>query len=350
MLVVIVLYAMLLPLVAGSPAIRTSIRVAVPPNTSLSGSNATLSPVTDDYRPENSRRVMFKRSLPACAQTNIRAKTFLIIFMGHSGSSAILSELRTHPEVHLEGPEPVDHGIYSNNTDLALNYTRTFFDNAIANMKGKVPGFKIRPYHIRKDPAAWAQLAREYGTRIIWQYRLNALKQAVGEYSYRYFHDNSIIEGLRSAEEVKERCNTGIGCSFAIKDMQFFHAIITNIIGGDFTINEATSLMADGSDCIHELRYEDYLYHREGSLYDLFEFLGLSQVKTKPLRFKATKDNLCEVVENWDELCRTFYGCAVWRHLFEDEINGCGCRFTGSPRLYCSTTLPPRRPVRPVVE
>lgn len=39
---------------------------------------------------------------------------------------------------------------------------------------------------------------------------------------------------------------------------------------------------------------------------------GLTHEKTRPLRFKATEDNLCEVVENWEEVCRKFNVCQVW--------------------------------------
>ncbi len=45
-----------------------------------------------------------------------------------------------------------------------------------------------------------------------------------------------------------------------------------------------------------------------------------------PRRRKATKDNLCEVVSNWDEVCEAFYGCQQWRSMMEDLDNGCTCK------------------------
>lgn len=292
---------------------------------------------TDNLRPTSLRRKIYNQQIPQCARTSTRAKSFLVIFMGHSGSSAIVSELKSHPQVLIENKEPVDHGEYASNTTLALEYTADFFRRAIS--LGKTPGFKMRPSHIKNNPAAWVQLTREFDTRIIWQYRRNLLKQAIGEYSYRYLSDDSILEGLRSEEEVKHRCETGAGCSFEIEDMNYFYDVLSTTFRSDFSIAQATHLLADGRDCIHELRYEDYLYHRKGALKDLFQFLGLDDVETEPNRYKATGDNLCHVIKNWDELCSNFYGCSIWRHLFEDERNGCSCKFARSPRDFCHVRL-----------
>lgn len=292
---------------------------------------------TDNLRPMTLRRETFHQQIPECARGSTRAKSFLVIFMGHSGSSAIVSELKSHPQVLVENKEPVDHGEYAKNTTLALQYTTEFFKRGIS--LGKTPGFKIRPIHIRKNPQAWVELTRQFETRIIWQYRRNILKQAVGEYSYRYLSDDSILEGLRSEDQVKNRCETGAGCSFRIDDMNYFHNLLTSCARSDFSIALATHLIAGGRNCVHELRYEDYLYHREGALKDLFQFLGLDDYETEPNRYKATGDNLCQVIENWDELCSNFYGCSIWRHLFEDERNQCSCKFARSPRDYCYMKL-----------
>lgn len=246
-----------------------------------------------------------------------------------------MSELKSHPQIHVEQWEPVDHGDIQNNTTMALEYTREFFKRGIA--AGKTPGFKIRPSHIKNDPKAWADLAREFSTRIVWQYRRNSLKQAVGEYSYRVLKDTSIVEGLKSEEEVANRCDIGAGCTFPIKDFGAFHKIMTSVTRSDFLIADAAHLIADGRDCVHEMRYEDYLYHRAGAMKDILEFLGVDLIDTQPERYKATNDNLCEVVSNWQEFCGAFFGCKVWRHMFEDEENGCSCRFTSSPAEYCST-------------
>lgn len=292
----------------------------------------------EKFRPEQHRRTVFNREPPECTQKGHRAKTFLVVFMGHSGSSAILSELWSIPDIMIENPEAVDHGDLLLNTTLALQYTRDYFERGVR--LGRVPGFKIRPLHLLNEPAKWAGLLREFETRVIWQYRRNKVKQAVGEYSVQALKDTSSVEGLKSADEVKERCKTGAGCSFQVKNMTLFHNILVDSVRSDYLITEATEYMTRGRECLFELRYEDYLYHREGTMQDLKEFLGLPTVETKPERFKATGDSMCDVVENWTELCANFYGCHLWRHHFEDSHNGCSCPFSDAKEEFCATQIP----------
>lgn len=187
-------------------------------------------------------------------------------------------------------------------------------------------------------PKQWAALVKQFDTRIIWQYRENSLKQSVGEYSYRYYNDSSILEGLKSKQEIKNRCSVGAGCSFVINDFDYFHRMLRNSLYSDWQISSATHVVAKHPSCIHRLSYEDYLYHREGSMLDLFNFLGIAPIQSNPQRFKATSDNMCEVVKNWNDLCNMFYGCATWRRYFEDDVNGCTCRSTRSPFRYCDAS------------
>lgn len=276
-----------------------------------------------------------QQSVPECARNKGRAKTFLFVFMGHSGSTAMISELRSHPEVHIEASELVDHGEYAKNTTLALQHTREFFKRA--TKFGKTSGFKIRPAHITNKPQEWAALIREFDTRIVWQHRHNLLKQAVGEYSSKYLKDKASVEGLRSQEEVKNRCNTGVGCSFKIENFHEFHRFLKDALHSDKAIAKAVNLLSKGRSCVHDLPYEDYLYDRKLSMKKLQDFLGLTNVDTKPERYKATGDNLCEVVTNWKELCDNFYACHVWRHMLDDLRNGCVCEFTSGHVQYCDT-------------
>lgn len=247
-----------------------------------------------------------------------------------------MSELEGHSQIYTEEREPVDHYEYEFNTSLALKYTRELFSRGVAT--GKVTGFKMRPNHIMRAPEAWAALAKEFETRIVWQYRVNLLKQAVGEYSYRYLNDSSVIEGLRSKEDIKNRCRLGVGCQFGIENYDFFHRTLTDCLHSDLAIAKGVHTLANGSSCIHALPYEDYLYDRHDTLKRLQEFLGLQYEETAPERYKATSDNLCHVVTNWNDLCSNFYGCHVWRHMFEDKRNGCSCEFSSGHVKYCDTT------------
>lgn len=139
---------------------------------------------------------------PSCVSSGKRARTFPAIFSGHRGSTAIMSELREHSQVLVEKFEPVDHQQVFNTTE-ALEIAHDYFDREIAH--GKVPGFKIRPTHIKVAPERWRTLAKQYGSRIIWQYGMNLFKASVGEYTNRYLNNTSVIEGLEQDISAEER-------------------------------------------------------------------------------------------------------------------------------------------------
>lgn len=274
-------------------------------------------------------RARRNRSYPACVKNGTRAPAFMMVFMGHSGSTAILSELHSHSQVLKGFWEPVDHQKVFNTTE-ALEIARGIFQKGL--QENLTAGFKIRPVHILERPHEWRALVKQYQVRIIWQYRRNVFKGAVGEYVHRYLHDNSVVEGLKTDITREERCQIGVGCRFRVEDFDFLRRQIGTMTRSTHFILRAVSEIARDSRCVREIPYEDYLYSRDAVLKDLQTFLGLEEEETAPARFKATGDSLCETVENWDELCEAFYGCPKWQHLLDDVQNNCYCHMSsGAP-------------------
>lgn len=258
-------------------------------------------------------------ALPSCAKKG-KAKSFLMVFMGHSGSTAILSELAQHPETYIKNPEPVDHNELQHDVNAALSFTDKFFEEG--KSLNKIPGFKIRPRHILEKPAEWQRLVERHDTRIIWQFRENVFKQAIGEYSYRYLNDTSVIEGLRGNTTLSDRCKQGAGCHFRVHSMPYLHELLKTFVVNDKLITGAVRKLGREG-CTLPLAYEEYLYHHDQAMSQTFQFLGLDSIKAAPSRGKATKDSLCQVLDNFDEICHTFYGCHSWRHMLTDAINQC---------------------------
>lgn len=279
----------------------------------------------------NARR---DRPLPTCADGP--ARTFLMVFMGHSGSSAILSEIRRHPNVYVEKMELVDHEDTANASEALLS-TREFFKRGLK--LGKIPGFKIRPNHILTLPTEFHSLLRDFDTRIIWQYRQNLFKASVGEYAARYLNDTRAVEGLRQNLTDAERCKEGAGCSFPIEDMSYLHHIMKEKVRSHHLISKAVDLVSGSVRCVREIPYEDYLYDREATMRDIIQFLGIPYFRTDPERFKATGDNMCTVVQNWDEVCKAFYGCITWQHMLDDARNQCFCQYTTGPISFCDAHI-----------
>lgn len=261
-----------------------------------------------------------------------RAKTFIVVFMGHSGSTAFTTELRAHTEFEVELLEPLEHGQYQGNTELALKKARELMDRGIA--KGTIPGFKIRPFHINNMPEKWRDFAQEYDTRVIWQYRENVVKQAVGEYRHRFLNDTSVVEGLGTNEEP---CAKGSKqkCRIKISNMRGLHGLMNDFSGSDELLASAVRILRRDND-VSIVRYEDYLYRRERTMREAFDFLGVDYQDTAPQRQKASPDNLCEMVSNFQELCDHFLGCQLWRPYLHDDVNNCRCK-PGSWKTFDST-------------
>lgn len=290
--------------------------------------------------PQKPLYTRYNKTMPRCVtESNARAKSFLMVFMSRSGSTAISTELQQHPNVYIPRMEYLDVYPVAHDEPIKIaNVTREYFNAGIA--EGSAAGFKIRPHHILKHPELWHNITAEYETRIIWQYRKNLLKSAIGTYQRDILGDRTAIGGIKRDEMAgKDRCDMGLGCTFRLEKFDELHNIMSKRLIIERDIMESVNVLDNGRGCVMEVSYEDYLYHPRETMTDIMKYLGLPEIHHTSLRVKATSDNLCDVIENWDELCYNFYGCAVWQPYFEDYINDCRCRnFTLGPTKFCSTT------------
>lgn len=259
-----------------------------------------------------------------------------------------MTSLQQHSATLITSLEPVDHGLYvqGSKDDAALraaNYTMNLFANGTAARK--MVGFKIRPRHLQVRPAVFSNIIKLYDTRIIWSFRSNMLKQAIGDYAIHYKGDLTAYEGVKvdangtALTKESERRPT----RFKIHDMAALHALLKSRVEGDMKVARALhQISPDG--CVLPISYENYLLQPELTLERVQTFLGLDTREMHPaLRKKATGDSICDVVENWADLCEAFFGCVQWRWMLDDFENGCSCtslrpsRFKASYK-YCSVS------------
>lgn len=275
-------------------------------------------------------RARLLEDMPPCARNGTPTSSFLIVFMGHSGSTALITSIAQHSATNITSFEPVDHGHYVTGSKYeaalrALQYTEALFANGSAmNM---MVGFKIRPRHLQLRPSEFSSVIRKYKTRVIWNYRTNIIKQAIGDYAIHYKGDHAAYEGVKvdaDGNPVKQS-SASRARTFKIHDMQVFHQLLKNRVIGDESVSRALhQISPDG--CILPVSYESYLQYPTLTMERIQAFLGLSTSEMHPaLRQKATDDTICKVVENWAELCEAFFGCVQWRWMLDDFENGCAC-------------------------
>lgn len=288
-----------------------------------------------------------KKTSPLCMRRNDNtttttqgkqyAKSFLMVFMSRSGSTAISQTLNMHPKIDnkLEWLENVN--VKRGESLKAINMTEEFFQESMKN--GKIPGFKIRAHFILDEPEKWASLVKKYDTRIIWQYRKNVFKTSLGIYRRVMFNDYTATGGIKVTDisNGEKTCEMGIGCSFRIDDFARFHEIVVSRILQDIDVVKAVRVLDGDRGCVFEMPYEDYLYYKTESMRDLFGFLGLDLYSVDTWRAKATSDSMCQVIQNFDQLCETFYGCPYWQPFLDDFENDCRCtNFTHSEDRFCT--------------
>lgn len=302
------------------------------------GAMEHLSIIENLHSVDNRRRKL----MPKCVFQDSAgmSKSFLIVFMSRSGSTAISTELQQHSSVYMPRMEYLDRlHIYPDDGDLILNATRTLFDDAAKQQQ--TGGFKIRARHVIAQEKLWFEITRKYKTRIIWQYRKNILKSAVGTYQREVLGDSTAIGGIQILESKKtERCDMGIGCTFRIDQFDELYKIILRRLTTEREIMDAVNILDNGRDCVLEVPYEDYLYNSRETMADIHRFLNIRLESHEAKRVKATSDNLCNVIENWDELCYHFYGCVLWQPYFDDYANDCRCtNFSHGPTKYCRVDM-----------
>lgn len=266
-----------------------------------------------------------RKLVPSCARPRLnrrgRASSFVLLFMGHSGSTALISALQQHNEVLVSGFEPLDHGDMKTNTDAALQYAESFF--AAGAVGNRTAGFKIRPHHILQQPKRWAELFREHGTRIIWNYRSNIFKQAVGHWPIAYLNDTTAYEGIRVGANSKKK-RSGVR-RYKISDPAAFHRLLSARWRGERDVERALAMLGDDA-CVLPISYELLLRDPTKAYFAMQSLLGLSiDPNIRARRSKVTSDNLCQVVTNWDDICRDFFLCSRWRPMMDDVENGCTC-------------------------
>eukprot|EP00190_Bangiopsis_sp_CCMP1999_P002192 CAMPEP_0198736778 /NCGR_PEP_ID=MMETSP1475-20131203/67530_1 /TAXON_ID= ORGANISM="Unidentified sp., Strain CCMP1999" /NCGR_SAMPLE_ID=MMETSP1475 /ASSEMBLY_ACC=CAM_ASM_001111 /LENGTH=512 /DNA_ID=CAMNT_0044500629 /DNA_START=16 /DNA_END=1553 /DNA_ORIENTATION=- len=290
-----------------------------------SGEGSTAETASTDFTKIDDFSMLSQR-IPVCAAQLPPAKTFLMVMSSHTGSTALMSILGQHPDVYMELDqfEPLNVPKYTENITAAVEFTREYFTKA--RESGKVAGFKLSGYPIMRAQEEFAEIVKEFDTRVIWNYRTDFFKRAVGRYPMYFLGDDSAVSGI-SLSELNKRCEMGVGCNYTIESIEDLHCTMTRGVrvhmGMEESVNSITSQALGG--CALHIPYHDFLHHPIEVSMQMQDFLGLPRHHVESTRAKATSDNICSVVNNYADICAAFNECSAWRNMLNDEENGCSC-------------------------
>ena len=112
-----------------------------------------------------------------------KCDNFVVLFMGHSGSSALMEQLERHFHFFNPGFEPL-YGLRPN-ASAAFLKAREYFEEGRA--KHVTVGFKMRPWSILALKAEFKLLAAEYNVCVAQNFRLNMLESFITDMRERKF-------------------------------------------------------------------------------------------------------------------------------------------------------------------
>mmetsp|Transcript_9079 Transcript_9079/g.27298 ORF Transcript_9079/g.27298 Transcript_9079/m.27298 type:complete len:319 (+) Transcript_9079:192-1148(+) len=254
------------------------------------------------------------------------AQAFLMGFIGHSGSSAIMSTLMRHSRVKMPWPMEPMHRAKTATDGVLL--AKSIFDDSIS--EGLIPGFKLRPHDVDKGTEEYEKLLADYNIRLIVMKRDNYFKAAIGMYLIRARFDNSPVQGLPENVDRHEHCaRNPKSCSFEIDNLRFFAFLMHNFKSSMVKVDKLANSLS--WECKLLVTYEDYLYQTGATMSRIYKFLGIDEEANMPRYRKALSDNPCETVANYQEICAELWGCDEFRPYLEDPRNNCFCEDTTRP-------------------
>lgn len=228
---------------------------------------------------------------------------FILLFVGRTGSTYIISKLNTHPNVCALGEKLVDFTI--GETEAQLNWVEKFLRPPLAG-RNKAIGFKTKFVDIF-DPGGFAQVVRTSQSKIIYLRRQNHIKAVVSRLNsdrlwktskewHLYDETNRlppfVIEPNDFDQKLKHRLKVDSELDNYVKDLRL---------------------------PILSLSYEELLLNESVLFERIFTFLNVNPKLTlKGNTIKNTPDDLSKIMINFDEI-RLRYEGTQFESMF-DEI------------------------------
>ena len=227
---------------------------------------------------------------------------FVLLFVGRTGSTYLISLLNSHPEIYAEGENLVD--FKEGDEKEQLNWTREFLTPPIIGRHAAL-GFKTKLVDIL-DPAGFAQLLQEMQCNIIHLQRKNHVKAVISRVNALRLWEKT---GEWNLFDEKKRLSP-----FTIEPDEFDALLKHREKVDQALMAYVTNLQLPTL----SLYYEDMLLDQRAFLQKICSFVGVKYRALKGKTFKNTTDNLRDVILNFDEL-RSQYVGTPYEPMF-DEI------------------------------
>jgi LPS sulfotransferase NodH len=230
---------------------------------------------------------------------------FVILFVERAGSTYLASLLQSHPEIHALREEFAALRQKGTNADEQLAWADAFWTPPLVGYNRAI-GFKTKLVDVL-DLDGFADLLRKKRCRIIQLQRRNSVKAVVSTINAR-----RLWEASGSWNLLKENDRMP---PFAVEPSEF-HQLLHQREQWDQQLEGFVRRLELPT---LPLYYEELLQNEVDFLKRIFAFLDVKPRPVQGKTFKHTKDNLREVVLNFDALHAHYQGTR-YAPMFEEIL------------------------------
>lgn len=229
---------------------------------------------------------------------------FVVLFVERSGSTYLATLLDSHPNIHALREQFASLMQEGKGAKEQLMWASAFYTPSFLG-RNRAYGFKTKMVDIL-DKDGFAKLLKENDTRILALTRRNTVKGVVSTINAkRLWEKTGNWNLLNESDRTKE---------FSINPEKF-KMLLNEREQWDRELNSYVARLELPT---LDLFYEDLLRDEQEFITKVFDFLGVKARPVEGRTLKHTKDDLRQVITNFDEL-RSFFTGTQYEPMF-DEI------------------------------
>lgn len=228
---------------------------------------------------------------------------FVILFVGRTGSSYLLSLLEKHPEIRAFGEET--RVLKEKGSAAQLAWINASLTTPAIGRYGAV-GFKTKLVDVI-DHLAFADILKDHQAHIIHMRRRNRVKAVVSRINAQRIWELTNRWNLYNEQD-------------KLPPLEITPSEFNGLLEEREAVeNELDNFVKRLELPVLVLYYEDLLVRREAVLRQVYDYLGVRNYPAQADTLKNTSDDLREVIVNFDQL-RAQYAGTPYEPMFDEVL------------------------------
>ena len=244
--------------------------------------------------------------MPFSRYFRFQVTPFVILFVERDGSTYLTSLLQSHPEILANYEKFAVIKDSGGTADEQLAWLKSFFNPPLFGRSGAI-GFKTKLVDVL-DMDRFTRLLREKRVKIIQMQRQNRIKAVVSRINARRLYEATGAWNLYQESDRRPPMTV---------DLEEFHSFVKEREAADQQLEEYVQELQLPTLLV---RYEDLQVNRDAVIGQVLSFLNVPDIVLQARPKKHTKDDLREVIVNFDELRASFSG-TQYEGMFDEVLD-----------------------------